>query len=102
MDGAMAQTNRSGDASEPTDGLSRREHDIPSFERDWWKYAGAKEEAIRERFAPVGDPLLPGGTQCARRPARSPGGRPDAGQATAPGCGPAARCVPRRLGSDIT
>ena len=51
MDGAMAQANRSGDESEPTDGLSRREHDILSFERDWWKYAGAKEEAIRERFA---------------------------------------------------
>ncbi|MEB3049987.1 DUF3263 domain-containing protein [Mycolicibacter sp. MYC123] len=51
MDGAMAQANRSGDDSEPTDGLSRREHDILSFERDWWKYAGAKEEAIRERFA---------------------------------------------------
>ncbi|BBY34067.1 hypothetical protein BST33_02335 [Mycolicibacter minnesotensis] len=51
MDGAMAQTNRSGDDSELTDGLSRREHDILSFERDWWKYAGAKEEAIKERFA---------------------------------------------------
>ena len=51
MDGAMAQANRSGDESEPTDGMSRREHDILSFERDWWKYAGAKEEAIRERFA---------------------------------------------------
>ncbi|MDD7811794.1 DUF3263 domain-containing protein [Mycobacterium sp. CSUR Q5927] len=51
MDGAMAQANRAGDDSEPTDGLSRREHDILSFERDWWKYAGAKEEAIKERFA---------------------------------------------------
>ncbi|AEF34404.1 MULTISPECIES: DUF3263 domain-containing protein [Mycobacteriaceae] len=51
MDGAMAQANRSGDDSEPTDGLSRREHDILSFERDWWKYAGAKEEAIKERFS---------------------------------------------------
>jgi len=51
MDGAMAQTNRSGDDSDPTDGLSRREHDILSFERDWWKYAGAKEEAIKERFS---------------------------------------------------
>ena len=32
------------------DGLSRREHDILAFERQWWKYAGAKEEAIRELF----------------------------------------------------
>ncbi|BDT89568.1 DUF3263 domain-containing protein [Nocardia cyriacigeorgica] len=33
------------------DGLSRREHDILAFERQWWKYAGAKEEAIRELFS---------------------------------------------------
>ncbi len=32
-------------------GLSRRELDILDFERKWWKYAGAKEEAIRELFA---------------------------------------------------
>ncbi|MBF6464630.1 DUF3263 domain-containing protein [Nocardia beijingensis] len=32
-------------------GLSRRELDILAFERQWWKYAGAKEEAIRELFA---------------------------------------------------
>ncbi|WP_433660118.1 DUF3263 domain-containing protein [Nocardia sp. CA-128927] len=38
-------------AAETTgDGLSRREHDILAFERQWWKYAGAKEEAIRELF----------------------------------------------------
>lgn len=33
------------------DGLTRRELDILDFERKWWKYAGAKEEAIRELFA---------------------------------------------------
>ncbi|MFT4086357.1 MAG: DUF3263 domain-containing protein [Gordonia sp. (in: high G+C Gram-positive bacteria)] len=33
------------------DGLTRREHDILSFERQWWKYAGAKEEAIKELFS---------------------------------------------------
>jgi hypothetical protein len=32
------------------DGLSRRELEILDFERKWWKYAGAKEEAIRELF----------------------------------------------------
>lgn len=32
------------------DGLSRRDHDILAFERQWWKYAGAKEEAIKELF----------------------------------------------------
>ncbi|MFF0493887.1 DUF3263 domain-containing protein [Nocardia sp. NPDC004068] len=31
-------------------GLSRRELDILDFERKWWKYAGAKEDAIRELF----------------------------------------------------
>ncbi|WP_216898699.1 DUF3263 domain-containing protein [Nocardia alni] len=33
------------------EGLTRRELDILDFERKWWKYAGAKEEAIRELFA---------------------------------------------------
>jgi hypothetical protein len=32
------------------DGLTRRDRDILSFERQWWKYAGAKEQAIRELF----------------------------------------------------
>lgn len=32
-------------------GLTRRELDILDFERKWWKYAGAKEDAIRELFA---------------------------------------------------
>ncbi|MFI5780982.1 DUF3263 domain-containing protein [Nocardia sp. NPDC051570] len=31
-------------------GLTRRELDVLDFERKWWKYAGAKEEAIRELF----------------------------------------------------
>ena len=31
-------------------GLTRREHEMLAFERQWWRYAGAKEEAIRERF----------------------------------------------------
>jgi hypothetical protein len=51
MDSAMARANRSGDDSEIADGLTRREHDILAFERQWWKYAGAKEEAIKELFS---------------------------------------------------
>jgi hypothetical protein len=51
MDGAMARAERSGDGPDPADGLTRREHDILGFERQWWKYAGAKEEAIKELFA---------------------------------------------------
>jgi hypothetical protein len=35
----------------PVDGLSQREVAVLAFERQWWKYAGAKEKAIREQFA---------------------------------------------------
>ena len=51
MDGLMAQADRSGEGTEPADGLTRREHDILAFERQWWKFAGSKEEAIRELFS---------------------------------------------------
>jgi len=30
--------------------LSERDIDILDFERSWWKHAGVKEQAIRERF----------------------------------------------------
>jgi hypothetical protein len=30
--------------------LSERDRDILEFERHWWKYAGAKETAVREKF----------------------------------------------------
>jgi hypothetical protein len=30
--------------------LNPREIDILDFERTWWKHAGVKEQAIRERF----------------------------------------------------
>jgi Protein of unknown function (DUF3263) len=30
--------------------LNRREREILAFEGQWWKYAGAKEQAIRELF----------------------------------------------------
>ena len=30
--------------------LSDRDREIIGFERQWWKYAGAKEQAIRELF----------------------------------------------------
>ncbi|GLY71655.1 DUF3263 domain-containing protein [Amycolatopsis taiwanensis] len=32
------------------DDLSPREREILDFERRWWRYAGAKEQAIREQF----------------------------------------------------
>ena len=51
MDGAIARAEQSVDDADLPEGLTRREYDILSFERQWWKYAGAKEEAIRELFA---------------------------------------------------
>jgi hypothetical protein len=35
---------------EPGNGLTDRERAILAFERQWWKYAGAKEQAVREIF----------------------------------------------------
>lgn len=35
----------------PVAALGERDAEILSFERQWWKYAGAKEEAIRELFS---------------------------------------------------
>lgn len=41
-----AATERASTALE----LSERDRDILDFEREWWRHAGAKEEAIRLRF----------------------------------------------------
>ena len=30
--------------------LTQKEKDILDFERSWWKHAGVKEQAIKERF----------------------------------------------------
>jgi hypothetical protein len=30
--------------------LSERDREILAFERHWWKYAGAKEQAVRDLF----------------------------------------------------
>jgi hypothetical protein len=36
---------------ESEDGLSPRDLEILAFERQWWKYAGSKEDAIKELFS---------------------------------------------------
>ncbi|MQA07362.1 MAG: DUF3263 domain-containing protein [Pseudonocardiaceae bacterium] len=46
---APARTHASSDGAS-SDGLSEREHEVLAFERQWWKYQGAKEQAIRELF----------------------------------------------------
>jgi len=35
---------------QPLDGLTDREREVLAFERQWWKYAGAKEQAVRDLF----------------------------------------------------
>jgi hypothetical protein len=37
-------------AGEPDSGLTGREREILAFEAKWWRYAGAKESAIRDTF----------------------------------------------------
>lgn len=39
------------DPEEAAAALSDRDRRILEFERQWWKYAGAKEEAIKELFS---------------------------------------------------
>ena len=49
----MDVANAFWSASPPDDhdsGLSPRDREVLAFERQWWKYAGAKEQAIRELF----------------------------------------------------
>lgn len=44
-------TRRESAAYEPrVQELGSRDREILAFERQWWKYAGAKEQAIRELF----------------------------------------------------
>ncbi|NUS43561.1 MAG: DUF3263 domain-containing protein [Mycobacteriaceae bacterium] len=56
MDGAAARSETLVESTESehgvgADGLTRRDHDILAFERQWWKYAGAKEDAIKALFS---------------------------------------------------
>jgi hypothetical protein len=46
------QTPRDNDSETPNgDGLSERDLAILDLERTWWRHAGSKERAIRERFS---------------------------------------------------
>jgi len=46
----QSNDQQSKDADLPA-GLTRREFDVLAFERQWWKHAGAKEDAIKELFS---------------------------------------------------
>lgn len=51
MDAANIVKSNSDSASSPAAGeLSERDRHILGFERQWWQFAGAKEQAIRETF----------------------------------------------------
>ncbi len=65
MDGAVARNEKDDDEiadlpgalgdlgdlpGSEADGLTRREREILAFERQWWKYAGSKEAAVKELF----------------------------------------------------
>ncbi len=51
MDAAEAASGAPGRRDDQQSGLSRRDREILDFERQWWRYAGAKEQAIRDLFA---------------------------------------------------
>ena len=46
----MDAANAPRDAEHNNGELSERDLRILEFERQWWKYAGAKETAVREQF----------------------------------------------------
>jgi hypothetical protein len=51
MDATVASPLPADQAAETDEGgLTRREREILAFERQWWKYAGAKEQAVKDLF----------------------------------------------------
>ena len=47
MDAAQVAGSAGGDDAQE---LSTRDREILAFERQWWKYAGAKEQAVKDLF----------------------------------------------------
>ena len=47
---AATQAHEDSSAAEAPVQLSERDCEILDFERQWWKYAGAKEQAVRDKF----------------------------------------------------
>ena len=50
MSGSATPSSLPQQAASGTEGLTEREVAVLAFERQWWKYAGAKESAIRDLF----------------------------------------------------
>ena len=49
-DDPMIVASSQPDGREPLGELCARDAEILTFERQWWKFAGAKEQAIRDKF----------------------------------------------------
>ena len=50
MDSANAAASQPAAQPVAGTGLSERDCAILAFERHWWRYAGAKEQAVRDQF----------------------------------------------------
>lgn len=53
LEGPTTHMDSAATVPDPADGvggLTRRDRDVLAFERRWWQYAGAKEQAIKEMF----------------------------------------------------
>ncbi len=48
--GTTATESSAAPAASADGDLTDRDREILAFERQWWKYAGAKEQAVRELF----------------------------------------------------
>jgi len=48
---AGRESGRPAETSGSAAALTEREREILAFERQWWKYAGAKEDAVKELFS---------------------------------------------------
>ena len=46
----VSATNPEHADAESTGELSARDAEILAFERQWWKFPGAKEQAVRDKF----------------------------------------------------
>lgn len=47
---AANESAQPADPADPTPGLTERERAILAFEQQWWRHAGAKEQAVRDTF----------------------------------------------------
>lgn len=47
---AVPSIDESTETADEVLGLSERDAAVLDFEKQWWKYAGAKEQAVRELF----------------------------------------------------